>query len=133
VHGALLRHAELKQGVEENRLLYQARYGRHDIASYEGQKAFLFLEGAQENQADPVEAGEVASLLIHHQIPVVILNACQSGKQVGATETSLGSRLLQAGGRMATKTPKGRYYAPDLTTKFTLNITNPPLRSITIC
>ena len=97
VHGALLRYAELNQNAEGNRLLYQARYGRHDIAPYEGQKAFLFLEGVQENQADPVESGEVASLLIHHQIPVVILNACQSGKQVGATETSLGSRLLQAG------------------------------------
>jgi hypothetical protein len=56
VHGALLRHPELKQDVEENRLLYQARYGRHDIEPYEGQKAFLFLEGTRENQADPVEA-----------------------------------------------------------------------------
>ncbi len=36
-------------------------------------------------------------MLIEHRIPIAILNACQSGKQVGASETSLGSRLMQAG------------------------------------
>src|SRR5260370_20505101 len=60
-------------------------------------KAFLCLEGEQEYQADPVEASELATLLVNHQVPVAILNACQSGKQIGASETSLGSRLMQAG------------------------------------
>ncbi|MDV7393004.1 CHAT domain-containing protein, partial [Arthrospira platensis SPKY1] len=32
-----------------------------------------------------------------HQLPIAVLNACQSGKQVGAQETSLGSRLMAAG------------------------------------
>src|SRR5205085_10397899 len=40
-------------------------------------------------------------LVLTYQIPIAILNACQSGKQVGkdvdASETSLGSRLMQAG------------------------------------
>ena len=61
---------------------------------------FLFLEGEQAGQADPVEAGELAQRLIDYRIPVVILNACQSGKQVGASETSLGSRLMQAGAQL---------------------------------
>jgi hypothetical protein len=38
--------------------------------------------------------------LFIHQVPIVILNACQSGKQAGATETSLGSRLMQAGAQL---------------------------------
>ena len=97
VHGGLLTYAELQQAGEANHFLYQARYGRSDIQPYEGQKAFLCLEGAEDNQADPVEAGEAANLLILHQVPVVVLNACQSGKQVGVRETSLGSPLLKAG------------------------------------
>jgi len=97
VHGGLLTYAELQEAGEANHFLYQARYGRSDIQPYEGRKAFLFLEGAEDNQADPVEAAEAANLLILHQVPVVVLNACQSGKQVGVRETSLGSPLLKAG------------------------------------
>ncbi|MDF5730870.1 MAG: tetratricopeptide repeat protein, partial [Rhizonema sp. PD38] len=59
----------------------------------------------------PVEAQELADLLTLKGIPVCILNACQSGKQVkeGETreygdeeikETSLGSRLMTAGMQM---------------------------------
>jgi CHAT domain-containing protein len=43
------------------------------------------------------EAGELAGLLVKHRIPIAILNACQSGKQVGAEESSLAARLLEAG------------------------------------
>ena len=64
---------------------------------YDGLKAYLFLEHETAGQADPVEAGELAGLLTAHQIPVAVLNACQSGKQVGDRETSLGSRLMAAG------------------------------------
>ena len=51
----------------------------------------IFLEGEKDGQADPVEAGELADLLITHRVPIVALNACQSGKelvgkQVGASE-----------------------------------------------
>ena len=108
VHGALLTHQELQLGAAANRFLYQARYGRKDITAYEGAKAFLFLESKAPEQADPVEAGELANLLITHQLPVVVLNACQSGKQlkerlgkqVEVSETSLGSRLMQAGAQV---------------------------------
>jgi CHAT domain-containing protein len=44
-----------------------------------------------------VEASELAGLLVKHRVPITILNACQSGKQIGERETSLGSHLIQAG------------------------------------
>ena len=127
VHGAVLSHEQLQQGREFNRYGFQARFGREDIKAYEGLKAFLFLEEDQKGKADPVEAGELAALLTGKGIPVCILNACQSGKQVyqesvigavslgeeaqpesGMTsqdsidqrETSLGSRLMSAGMQM---------------------------------
>jgi tetratricopeptide (TPR) repeat protein len=58
------------------------------------------MDGASEGQADPVEAGELADLLQIHQIPAMVLNACQSGMQVGDTETSLGARLMAAGAQV---------------------------------
>ena len=96
-HGGLMTHEQLQKGMESDQLLYQARYGRDDLGAYEGLKAFLLLEAEKEGQADPIEAGELADLLKTHQVPIVILNACQSGKQVGDQETSLGSRLMEAG------------------------------------
>ena len=100
VHGALLtydEYAELTKEFHAAPQLFQSRYGRDDIEEYKDYKAFLFMEGEKEKQADPVEAGELADLLITHQVPIAVLNACQSGKQVGASETSLGSRLMGAG------------------------------------
>ena len=49
-----------------------------------------------------MEAQQLADLLTGKGIPVCILNACQSGKQVmlSGTETSLGSRLMAAGVQM---------------------------------
>ncbi|MGF1991392.1 MAG: CHAT domain-containing protein [Nostoc sp. ZfuVER08] len=123
-HGALMGYADIQEAVKRNRYTYQARWGREDIQPYQGVKAFLFLDGESKGKADPVEAGELANLLTGKGIPVCILNACQSGKQVrgngeqggreqGAgeqgeteengretTETSLGSRLMTAGMQM---------------------------------
>lgn len=100
VHGALLSYDELEHGIETDQFLYRQRFGRDEIEPYDGVKGFLFLEGDEPGQPDPVVAGEVAELLQLHGVPIAILNACQSGKQVGATETSLGSRLLDAGVQM---------------------------------
>jgi tetratricopeptide (TPR) repeat protein len=81
-HGALMAYADIQEGVKRNRYTYQARWGRNDIQPYEGVKAFLFLDGESKGKADTVEAGELANLLTGKGIPVCILNACQSGKQV---------------------------------------------------
>ncbi len=98
VHGAVLSYQQLQQGQQANRFVFNQRYARQDLQPYEGDKAFLSFESEQaENKADLVEASELARLLIAHHIPIAILNACQSGKQVGERETSLGSHLVQAG------------------------------------
>ena len=98
LHGGLLKYEDFRKGGESDRLMFRARYGRPDIASYDGRKAFLFFEDEEKaGRADPAEASEVADLLLAHGIPIVILNACQSGKQTGASEASLAGRLMQAG------------------------------------
>ncbi|HMB08669.1 MAG TPA: tetratricopeptide repeat protein [Isosphaeraceae bacterium] len=97
LHGALLAYDEFERGCQANAFFYQARYARPDLARYDGEKAFLAFAADAPGQSDLAEAGEVADLLTSHRVPVAVLNACQSGKQVGARETSLGSRLMQAG------------------------------------
>ncbi|MGB3516194.1 MAG: tetratricopeptide repeat protein, partial [Elainellaceae cyanobacterium] len=120
-HGGLMTHDQFESGVTNSRYLYKGRYGRSEMEAYPGQKAFLFFEGDAKGQADPVEAEELAALLTAKGIPICILNACQSAKQVKAgtstgsategtatdatglvtdNETSLGSRLMAAGVQM---------------------------------
>ena len=107
VHGGFKTYQAYKAGLEDEEYPYlQPRYGREDIQPYEGVKAFLAFEGNEIYQADPVEASEIANLLTSKDIPVCILNACQSGKQLNQAnaednrETSLGSRLMNAGMQM---------------------------------
>jgi len=96
VHGAVLDYEALEKGHEMERFVYQSRYGRDDLEKFDGHKAFLFLTGETENQSDYVEASELANLLTHHGIPIMVLNACQSAKTID-TETSLASHLMQTG------------------------------------
>ena len=109
-HGALMTFEQFQKNEERrDRYSFQNRYGRSDLPAYSGVKAFLFLEGESKGKADPVEATELAKLLTGSGIPICILNACQSGKQVRSDdrqkvanpedfrETSLGSRLMAAG------------------------------------
>src|SRR5262249_41412623 len=90
---------QFEKGARTDRILYQTppRYARGEIERYEGLRAFLAFEGPTEGQSDLTAAEELAGLLFAHRIPIAVLNACQSGKQVGDVETSLGSRLMQAG------------------------------------
>ena len=89
-HGALLNYGQFNPSKEEKSkpepspltFKQKQRYGRGEIAPYEGVKAFLVLEG--DGEEDLVEATEMAELLTGQNIPVCILNACQSGKQLGA-------------------------------------------------
>ena len=103
-HGALMNYEQFQKQVDDHRYTFHARWGRADLNPYEGLKAFLLLEGTAKGQAEPVEAQELANLLIAKGIQVCILNACQSGKQISGglidgemRETSLGSRLMTAG------------------------------------
>ena len=105
VHGALKNYESYRYGID-NEIYLQPRYGREEIKPYKGVKAFLALEGNEKGEYDPVEASEIADLLTSKNIPVCILNACQSGKQLSQAEaednreTSLGSRLMNAGMQM---------------------------------
>ena len=70
--------------------------GRLPAAATDVPKAYLFL-AETDNDVDPAEADELARLLREYHIPIAVLNACQSGRKQISLETSLGSRLLQAG------------------------------------
>ena len=125
LHGSLLRHDHYQ--ATRQRLLdldlagglaFEPGYGRTAIAEFAGQKAFLFFDGPAEGAAEPVADEVIAGLMQAHQIPIAILNACQSAKQLKATgagaeaaaeaeaaaatvaETSLGSRLMAAGAQL---------------------------------
>ncbi len=104
LHGTLLTYQQIQNPPQPNRYLCQGRFGREDIKSYQGVKAFLAFEIETDRQTnhqvkvDLVEARELANLLTGKRIPVCILNACQSGKQIKQQgETSLGSYLMAAG------------------------------------
>jgi len=97
MHGSLASYQQLMQGAREGSILFQTRYGRADYPAYEGYKAFLFFESSKPDQADPVEAQEIADLLLEHSIPIAILNACQSAKLTKDTEATVGSKMLEAG------------------------------------
>ena len=105
VHGSLQTYETYQKRIER-KMYPSSRYGREEIQPYEGVKAFLALEGNKKRKYDPVEASELANLLTSKGIPVCILNACQSGKQLNQSEaednreTSLASRLMNAGMQM---------------------------------
>ncbi|NJN81317.1 MAG: CHAT domain-containing protein, partial [Caldilineaceae bacterium] len=122
-HGSLMSYASVLRGSELGRVFFSDRYGRDDIQQYPGERAYLFLESDTTGKADQVEAGELAALLQTHQIPIVILNACQSAKAAAVRsdgdpegaekgqeagdearhleqETTLAGRLMEAGAQM---------------------------------
>ncbi|PID56580.1 Tfp pilus assembly protein PilF, partial [candidate division KSB3 bacterium] len=98
MHGALLSYEDYSTRLQSDRYSFQQRRGQPDIAAYKGLKAFLAFEGEQARPA-MIEAGELAGLLSMYKIPIAVLNACQSGKQAGARESSLAGHLLKAGMR----------------------------------
>ena len=106
LHGAVLTWEEYQhismQAASSSAHLFKG-YGCSPVEQYDDERAFLMFEDGEShdgNGGELVSAEDIASQLRLHQIPVVALNACQSGKQVGATETSLGSRLLQSGAQL---------------------------------
>ena len=97
-HGSLASYENLIAAKESNKILFQSRWGLKDIPEYEGLKAYLFFESEEKGKPVPVEASELAQLLLTKQIPVCIFNACQSAKQISLSgENSFGSKLMEAG------------------------------------
>ncbi|MEI3652409.1 MAG: tetratricopeptide repeat protein [Dolichospermum lemmermannii FEM_B0920] len=95
MHGALLTCEQVEKPSAVNRYLFKGRYGRDDLQPFDGVKAFLAFEGENQGKVDLVEASELAALLTGKGIPVCILNACQSGKQV---KSPLPNPLLEGEG-----------------------------------
>ncbi|NJN58420.1 MAG: CHAT domain-containing protein [Leptolyngbyaceae cyanobacterium SL_5_9] len=104
MHGAVMSYAAVQDLREQeqksqptSRLTFQ-KFGE-ELQPFEGLKAFLSFESGTPGQSDLREAAELAKLLTGKQIPVCILNACQSAKQVRGDEreTSLGAALMAAG------------------------------------
>ena len=97
-HGALLDHQNLQAQINNGRYLMQARWGLQNLKAYEGKQAFLLFEGEEKGQVVPVSASELAELFVAKHIPVCLLNACQSAKEIGGVyQTSLASKLVEAG------------------------------------
>ncbi len=97
-HGALMTYEDYLTGFKGDRLSFQRGYGLGNLAEYAGSKAFLSFEGDAKGQSVYVEAAELTALLQGKQIPICILNACQSAMQLAdGRETSLGSQLMAAG------------------------------------
>jgi tetratricopeptide (TPR) repeat protein len=98
LHGALCDYVSLISASKANRIVYQKRYALDDPEPFEGKRAFLFFETEKKGVSLPVEAAEMAALLESKQVPVCILNACQSAKQEeSAYETSYGYELVKKG------------------------------------
>ena len=104
-HGKVMSVADAEQlRIKGKLLLHGPSPSAGDVtAPASARKAFLFFETAQANEgkslSQAIEAKQLAALLNDAQIPVVILNACQSGKQETEPETNLASRLAEAGAR----------------------------------
>jgi tetratricopeptide (TPR) repeat protein len=118
LHGALLTYEQYKKESQNHNfgnIIFKGGYAQKPVENYEGLKGFLFFNDPntqkavqkavqkpikktdKENTANPVSAEDLTGLFNMRQIPIIILNACQSGKQIGAAETSLGSQMLKAG------------------------------------
>jgi tetratricopeptide (TPR) repeat protein len=104
MHGAVMSYEEVQALCEReqkatavNRLTFR-EFGE-ELQPFEGLRALLSLESGMPGQSDLREAAELAGLLTGKQIPVCILNACQSAKQIRGDEreTSLGAALMAAG------------------------------------
>lgn len=87
-HGALWDYPQY--------LAHQLSYNSKILPPFEGLNAFIFLDRG-DGHPDLIHADDLAALLQQFEVPLVVLNACQSGKQIGTDESSLGARLMQAG------------------------------------
>jgi tetratricopeptide (TPR) repeat protein len=73
-------------------------YNKLKLAKFEDKQAFIFLLHEKTGKHAPISALHLTELLKNYDVPVVLLNACQSAKQENTSiETSLASYLMQAG------------------------------------
>jgi len=107
LHGGLLDYPvylQFKEAADKapfHNVLYKGGYALQELKEEDfkqGKKAFIFFESEEKGTAVPVDAEQLADMLENKQIPICMLNACQSAKQEYAEhETSLGRVLMQKG------------------------------------
>lgn len=111
LHGSLMDYANYERYYQQaekadfqrhlfKNPLFRGNYALTELTPYAHKKAFLFFESRQKGVAVPVEAEQLAKVLKQQQVPIIILNACQSAKQDhkdSSNETSLGRILIQQG------------------------------------
>ena len=119
MHGGLMTFGQFGAVRASQNQTFQRGYDLANLEKYEGVKAFLSFEGDEAGKAVLVTAQEMSDRLGKYGISACILNACQSGKQIGGgpltpnsggtgdggesvdgRETSLGARLMDAGMQM---------------------------------
>ncbi|NJN60875.1 MAG: CHAT domain-containing protein [Coleofasciculaceae cyanobacterium RL_1_1] len=110
LHGAVLTYDQAQElldrrATDDSPHTFKRGYGLQELKPFEGAQGFLSFEADRIGTSILVSADEVANLLKDKGIPLCILNACQSAKQVRrqaigdkpSEETSLGAKLLEAG------------------------------------
>lgn len=60
-------------------------------------RAFLHFQGENLGTADEICGSEIANLLTKYRVALAVINACQSAKETGESESSLAHLLVQQG------------------------------------
>ena len=68
------------------------------ISPFNGFQPFIFLESQEENEIDPVSADKLSLLLSEYNIPIIFLNACESGKNIDDFGSNFSTVLLNSSG-----------------------------------
>jgi hypothetical protein len=95
-----LRDKVHEQGLGYYHILHFDGHGEIQLApgpdNTDIEEARLFFESGGASR-HPVRGRDFAELLSSYQIPAVILNACESARETGTSESSLASLLISAG------------------------------------
>ncbi|MCG8339223.1 MAG: YraN family protein [Proteobacteria bacterium] len=111
LHGSVMDYEELMKEKKSGHLYFEPkafkaeafnkRYGVADMKPYDGFKSFLFFEKDETQQMVPYESEKLASTLESYQIPMCILNSCQSAKVIfDKGFKSLAQDFIEAGLQM---------------------------------
>lgn len=102
------RLAEAREAGEPYQIVHFDGHGAFGAASaaagsanplrFAGPQGFLLFE-TDTGTEDPISADQIAPILSDAQVPLLVLNACQSGRIEGGTgpEAAVATRLLQGG------------------------------------
>lgn len=91
-HGDLLEYSQYK------RICDYSSNKENIIPFFNGLMPFIFFEGKFFGEVDAIDADKLSILLSDYKIPIIVLNACKSGKQINNFDTNFSSILLKESG-----------------------------------